>query len=180
VPDRSPPRRRAQLLTLGLDCTEQVLPRFILFRKAGINLGTAAGRVAITGRQVLRLPVLTYPHPLSSSLVEILLRASTIAQDRRKTRYPRLRKAVADGLEDASVLSAKQPKSKRRKLNNVGVDPQLPDDVAARLINLQKRDGQSKNNQTYLPGSQPSADKNHKSTLDSCACPVRIDSQDAS
>ena len=41
----------------------------------------------------------------------------------------------------ASVLSAKQPKGKRRRLNNVGVDPQLPDDVAVRLINLKKRDG---------------------------------------
>ena len=96
---------------------------------------------------------------LGESLAEILLRASTIAQDRRKTRYPRLRKAVEAGLEPASVLSAKQPKGKRRNLNNVGGDPQLPDDVAARLINLQKRDGESKNNQTYLPGSQPSAAK---------------------
>jgi hypothetical protein len=75
------------------------------------------------------------------SLAEILMRASTLSQDRRKVRYTRLRKAVESGLEPASVLSAKQSKGKRRKLNNVGVDPQLPDDVAARLINLQKRDG---------------------------------------
>ena len=79
------------------------------------------------------------------SLAEILLRASVLAGDRRKVRYPRLRKAVESGLEDISVLSAKQPKGKRRKLNNAdvntAVDPQLPADVAARLINLQKRDG---------------------------------------
>ena len=71
------------------------------------------------------------------SLVEILMRASTIAQDRRKVRYPRLRKAVAAGLEDASVLSAKQPKGKRRNIKltdtNAAVAPQLPDEVAARL-----------------------------------------------
>ena len=78
------------------------------------------------------------------SLAEILMRASTFSRDRRKTRYPRLRKAVEAGLESASVLSAKQPKGKRRKLNNAGVDPQLPEDVAtyksemvrARIINL--------------------------------------------
>ena len=63
------------------------------------------------------------------SLVQILLRASTIAQDRRKVRYTRLRKAVESGLEDASVLSAKQPKGKRRNIKptdaNAAVDPQL-------------------------------------------------------
>ena len=83
-------------------------------------------------------------HQAPKSLAEILLRASVLAGDRRSLRYPRLRRAVASGLEDASVLSAKQPKGKRRnntltKLNEA-VEPQLPDDVAARLINLRKRD----------------------------------------
>ena len=55
-------------------------------------------------------------------------------------RYPRLRKAAASGLADASVLRAKQPKGKRRKLINAAVDPELPDEVTARLINLQKHD----------------------------------------
>ena len=59
------------------------------------------------------------------SLVGILMRASTIAQDRRKTRYPRLRKAVEAGLEPASVLSAKQPKGKRRRKRNDAVVPDL-------------------------------------------------------
>jgi hypothetical protein len=89
-------------------------------------------KIGVTHATLLQTP---------ESLAEILMRASTLSQDRRKVRYTRLRKAVEAGLEPASVLSAKQPKGKRRKLNNVGVDPQLPDDVAARLINLQKRDG---------------------------------------
>ena len=71
------------------------------------------------------------------SLAEILMRASTIAQDRRKVRYTRLRKAVEAGLEPPSVLRAKQPKGKRRNIKltdaNAAVDPQLPSEVTARL-----------------------------------------------
>ncbi|HMG87576.1 MAG TPA: hypothetical protein VK574_17715 [Terracidiphilus sp.] len=71
------------------------------------------------------------------------MRASELAKDRRKVRYTRLRKAVESGLEDASVLSANQPKRKKRnnKLtsSNVAVDPQLPDQVMSRLINLEKQ-----------------------------------------
>ena len=48
-----------------------------------------------------------------------------------------MRKAVEAGLEDASVLRAKQPKGKRRNIKltdaNAAVDPQLPEEVAARL-----------------------------------------------
>ena len=80
--------------------------------------------MAIAQASLLRSP---------ESLAEILLRASTIAQDRRKTRYPRLRKAVADGLEPASVLSAKQPKGKKRRSGNNAITPDLPDEVTARL-----------------------------------------------
>lgn len=76
------------------------------------------------------------------SLAEIMLRASTLAGDRRHSRYSRLRKAVASGLEDRSVLSAKQPKGKvrRNKLTKVNeaVEPDLPDEVRQRLINLYK------------------------------------------
>ena len=72
------------------------------------------------------------------SLAGILLRGSVLAGDRRRVRYGRLRKAVADGLEEPGVLSAKQPK--RRIINlprsNDGVEPQLPEDVAGRLLNL--------------------------------------------
>ncbi len=67
------------------------------------------------------------------TLVEILMRASTIAQDRRKVRYPRLRKAVEAGLEPAGVLSAKQPKGKRKRRRNDAVVPDLPDEITARL-----------------------------------------------
>jgi hypothetical protein len=42
------------------------------------------------------------------TLTEILLSASALSGDRRKVWYPRLCKAVADGLEDKVVLSAKQ------------------------------------------------------------------------
>lgn len=67
------------------------------------------------------------------SLAEILLRASVLSGDRRKVRYPRLRKAVEAGLEDRSVLSAKQPKGKKRQSVNNAVTPDLPDEVTARL-----------------------------------------------
>ena len=79
---------------------------------------------------------------LGTSLAEILLRASVLGGDRRKVRYPRLRKAVEAGLEDASVLSAKQPKGKKRrnttltKAAHEGVKPQLTDDIEGRLSNL--------------------------------------------
>ena len=80
---------------------------------------------------------------LTESLAQILLRASALAGDRRKIRYPRLRKAVESGLEDASVLSAKQPKGRKRiKCINVGVEPELPQDVAARFNKLTKDEKQ--------------------------------------
>lgn len=80
---------------------------------------------------------------LTESLAEILLRASALAGDRRKIRYPRLRKAVESGLEDASVLSAKQPKGRKRiKCINVGVEPELPEEVAARFNKLTKDEKQ--------------------------------------
>ena len=59
--------------------------------------------------------------------MDVLLRASQLSQDRRTLRYPRLRAAVEAGLEPASVLSAKQPKRKRRKAHNQAVDPVLPE-----------------------------------------------------
>ena len=81
-------------------------------------------KMDVTQASLLRSP---------ESLAEILLRASVLAQDRRKVRYPRLRKAVASGLEDASVLSAKQQKGKRKRKRSDAVIPNLPDEIAARL-----------------------------------------------
>jgi hypothetical protein len=72
-------------------------------------------------------------------LAEILLRGSQLSVDRRKLRYLRLRKAVASGLEDQSVLSAKQPKRKNKLTHvNEAVEPDLPDEVRARLKKLRE------------------------------------------
>ena len=72
-------------------------------------------------------------------------RAVKLAEALREIRAEndRLRKAVESGLEDPSAMSAKQPKGKKRNnqvtRSNEAVDPQLPDEVMARLIKLQKR-----------------------------------------
>ena len=81
-------------------------------------------KMAVAQASLLRSP---------ESLAEILLRASVLSGDRRKVRYPRLRKAVEAGLEPASVLSAKQPRGKKRRSGNNAVTPDLPDEVTARL-----------------------------------------------
>lgn len=73
-----------------------------------------------------------------STLVDLLLEASQLSGDRRRVRYPRLRKAVADGLEPKSVLSAKQPK--RRKSVSEAVEPELPEEITGRLYKLQNED----------------------------------------
>jgi hypothetical protein len=67
------------------------------------------------------------------SIADILLRASVLAGDRRKTRYQRLRAAVANGLAPATVLSAKQPKGKRGKVSNQAVDTVLPEALKKRI-----------------------------------------------
>lgn len=73
-------------------------------------------------------------------MAEIMLRGSVLASDRRSLRYPRLRKAVEDGLEEREVLSAKQPKRKMKLQTAVeAVEPVLPDAVADRLMKLQKQ-----------------------------------------
>lgn len=67
-------------------------------------------------------------------------------------RYARLRKAVDAGLEDASVLSAKQPKRKRLNLQGSNaVEPELPEDVAARLDKLRPLHGKNKTPRTPKP-----------------------------
>ena len=71
--------------------------------------------------------------PTNQRIVEVLERASALAGDRRKTRYSRLRAAVANGLAPASVLSAKQPKGKKRKVSNQAVDPVLPEALKRRI-----------------------------------------------
>jgi len=77
------------------------------------------------------------------TFAEMILRASELSGDRRRTRYVRLRKAMESGLEDPGALSAKQPKGKKRNnqvtRSNEAVDPQLPDEVMARLIKLRER-----------------------------------------
>ena len=76
----------------------------------------------------------------------------------------RTSEAVASGQEDASVLSAKQPKGKKRKnklttSSNVAVDPQLPDEVMARLINLRKQgaQGSERGKAARQPSKNPNA-----------------------
>jgi len=71
------------------------------------------------------------------TLSDILLKASVLSGDRRSERYPRLRKAVASGLEDRKVLSAKQPKKKTTL--NTGVQPDLPDDLTGRLARTKSK-----------------------------------------
>ena len=43
-----------------------------------------------------------------------------------------MRKAIEAGLEPASVLSAKQPKGKKRK-GNIAITPDLPEEITRRL-----------------------------------------------
>jgi hypothetical protein len=63
-------------------------------------------------------------------LTEILLRGVELAQDRRKTRYSRLRKAVENGLIEADALKARpSPKVEETE----AADPALGDALVARL-----------------------------------------------
>jgi len=71
--------------------------------------------------------------PANARVIELLERANVLAGDWRKTRYSRLRAAVANGLAPASVLSAKQPKRKRRNVPNQAVDPVLPEALKRRI-----------------------------------------------
>ena len=71
-----------------------------------------------------------------ATLVDLLLEASQLSGDRRKLRYPRLRKAVAEGLESPDVLKVKR--AKRAKSD--GVDPELPEEVVDRLIHLRNEE----------------------------------------
>lgn len=48
------------------------------------------------------------PGPSFSALSEVLFRASELSLDRRSVRYPRLRKAIAEGLEGAEVLKIRR------------------------------------------------------------------------
>jgi len=66
-------------------------------------------------------------------IADILLRASVLSGDRRKTRYSRLRSAIANGLVPASALSVKQPKGKKRKVSNEAADPVLPEALIRRI-----------------------------------------------
>ena len=107
------------------------------------KMGVAQAALLRTPESLAEIPARV--SQLGESLAEILMRASVLGGDRRKVRYPRLRKAVEAGLEDASILKAKQPKGKRRnttltKAVNEGVNPQLPEEIEGRLSNL--RDGE--------------------------------------
>jgi len=77
--------------------------------------------------------------PTNHRIVEILERASVLGGDRRKTRYERARAAVANGLAPASVLSAKQPNGRKRKVPNQAVDPLLPEALKRRIKDLASR-----------------------------------------
>ena len=66
--------------------------------------------------------------PLLSGLTEILMKGVELAQDRRKTRYSRLRTAVENGLLPADALRVK-----RSRVDAEAVDPVLGDELVARL-----------------------------------------------
>ena len=64
------------------------------------------------------------------TLPEILLRGVELAGDRRRTRYSRLRKAVAEGLAPPDALKVKRkPKDERHE----AVDPVLSDEMRDRM-----------------------------------------------
>lgn len=75
----------------------------------------------------------TRPNPLSfvpksgnnSRIIDILLKDSVLSGDRRSERYPRLRKAVAEGLEGAEVLQIRQNARKRGFIPESGTDGTL-------------------------------------------------------
>ena len=71
------------------------------------------------------------------TLAEILLSASQLSGDRRSTRYPRQRKAVADGLASPDVLEVKRAKGKLHlPTENEAIEPDLPQELLDRLIHL--------------------------------------------
>jgi len=71
------------------------------------------------------------------SLAEILLSASQLSGDRRSTRYPRQRKAIATGLESPEILKVKREKRKiHLPAQNEAVEPDLPQELLDRLIRL--------------------------------------------
>jgi len=73
------------------------------------------------------------------TLAEIMLQASQLSGDRRSLRYPRLRKAAANGLESPDVLKVKRAKRKPHLPNrNEAVEPDLPQELVDRLIHLPK------------------------------------------
>jgi hypothetical protein len=69
----------------------------------------------------------------SRKIIEKLELANALGGDQRKVRYDRLRAGIERGLVPASVLSAKQPKGKRRKVHNQAVDPVLPEALKRRI-----------------------------------------------
>ena len=66
------------------------------------------------------------PESALLTLAEIPLRGVELDEDRRMTRYVRLRKAIAEGIERPDALKRKQPESE-------AVEPAL-DEVARRLM----------------------------------------------
>jgi hypothetical protein len=62
-----------------------------------------------------------------ATLVDLLLEASQLSGDRRKLRYPRLRRAVKAGLESPNVLKVKRGTQNNPLTKmNYGVEPDLP------------------------------------------------------
>ena len=79
-----------------------------------------------------RLDLAEYASQPSSlhTLSEILMRGVELAGDRRRTRYFRLRKAVAEGLATAEALKVNR---KPRNESHEAVDPTLSDEMMARM-----------------------------------------------
>ena len=84
-----------------------------LLKSAGVNVPHYDWPVS-TGPNLRTIiaPVAPSALPSNARVVELLERASVLAGDRRRTRYQRLRAAIANGLESPQVLRVKRSKGR--------------------------------------------------------------------
>jgi hypothetical protein len=131
VPGPMKPYSAVMPWPLPIDCRTLILRRnrkliaSILYRAGLETLAPVVPSVAVPG-----LPTTA---PLQSdSLIDILLRGSDVAQDRRQQRYPRLKRAIEAGIETTAAIRIKKKKKKKPKPTQA-VDPSLPPAMVARL-----------------------------------------------
>jgi len=106
------------------------------------------------------------------TLAEILLSASQLSGDRRSTRYPRQRKAVAEGLEIPQPLKVKREKRKIHLPNkNEAIEPDLPQELLDRLIHLRMDENVGSSGHGAPSRSAQSTNQNGQShPMPSCFC----------